>query len=132
MSVEPKDLIMRKMFDYVKNKSIYFLESIKNRFPCRLVKIQHLIEMDKKIIITYQAATKLNIRKTNIRDLMEDNLLIEKFHPTDCIKLGFLAASEILLKESRSFEEAKENYKKAASSMFQDIAEEDDNVNKQQ
>ena len=68
------------------------------------------------------AATKINIRTTTIQDLLADSLLVEKFHPTDGVKLGFLACGEILLKKDISLEEARSQYSKIINNMFQDIS----------
>lgn len=103
------------------NKYHYSLESIKNRYPCKIIKLKELSDLQKPSEITYIAATKFNIHTTTAQTILEDPLLVEKFHPTDGVKLGFLACGEILLKETTSIDEVKKLYKKIIEHMFQDL-----------
>ncbi len=43
---------------------------------------------NKKASVLYQAVTRINIRESSVTELLNDPLLIEKFHPTDGINLG--------------------------------------------
>lgn len=99
------------------------MESIKNRYPCKIIDIKNLTDFNKNTEVQFLAATKINIRTSAVQDILEDPLLIEKFHPTDGVKLGFLACGEILLRENLSLEEAKSIYVKIINHMFQDLKE---------
>ncbi len=103
------------------NRFHYSIESIKNRYPCKIIKVKNESDLNKNTYIIYQAVTKLNIRESSLKELLEDSLLIEKFHPTDCIKLGFLSATEILIKNKSCSEETKNQYVKLVNGMFKDV-----------
>lgn len=105
-----------KFIENLKNRFYYSLESIKNRYPCKIIKIKNSENYNKKSSILFQAVTK--IRESTIFEILEDALLIEKFHPTDAVKLGSLSAGEILLKESRSIEEAQNKYQQILKGML--------------
>jgi hypothetical protein len=47
--------------------------------------------------------------------------LVEKFHPTDCIKIGFFAAGELFLKNNFSSEEIQLKFKKISDEMLKEI-----------
>lgn len=112
---------MSGIIQKVINKYHYVTESIKNRYPCKIIDVKNLTNFDKTSIIQYQAATAVNIRTSTAQDILDDPLLIEKFHPTDGVKLGFLAFGEILLKNNISIDEARELYLKIMDNMFKDI-----------
>lgn len=103
---------MKSLLDRLKNRFYYSVESIKNRYPCKIVKVKDEANFDKGTQITYQAVSKLNLREVPLKELIDDSMLIEKFHPTDCIKLGFLCAADILIKKSSNLEEAKKAIRK--------------------
>ena len=111
---------MPNIISNIKDRFYYTLESIKNRYPCKIIKIKNIENLGEARII-YRAVTKYNIRECSAKDIIDDPLLLEKFHPTDCIKLSFLAAGEILLKKVNSLDEAKDLYKKIISEMFKDL-----------
>ena len=112
---------MAGIFKKLINKYHYSIESIKNRYPCKIIEIKNLTEFNEITEIKYIAATKLNIRTATARDILSDPLLVEKFHPTDGVKLGFLACGEILLKDNISIEEARNLYLVITNQMFQEI-----------
>ena len=101
---------MINLIKKIKNIYFYATESMKNRYPCKIIKIRNLSGSENKIIITYQAVTRLNIRESSIEKLLEDRLLVEKFHPFDSVKLGFLSAGDIFLKKDTDVNEIKRNY----------------------
>ena len=111
---------MTSLFEKVINKYHYAIESIKNRYPCKIISTKNIDCFDKDTVIQYQAASRLNIRYSTTQELLNDPLLIEKFHPTDGVKLGFLACGEILLKEDMPLEKARELYLKIINQMFND------------
>ena len=82
---------MKKIFSGLVNRYYYTLESIKNRHPCKIISVTNAKAYDKIAKVKYQAATKINIRTSSAKEILDDPLLIEKFHPTDGVKLGFLA-----------------------------------------
>ncbi|OGT31566.1 MAG: hypothetical protein A3E87_00240 [Gammaproteobacteria bacterium RIFCSPHIGHO2_12_FULL_35_23] len=112
---------MKDLFNKLKDRLYYSAESIKNRYPCRIIRIKNELVMNKTTHIIYQAVTKLNLRELALKELVNDPLLIEKFHPTDCIKLGFLSAGELLIKNATNLEEARENYRRIIKDMFTDL-----------
>ena len=114
---------MKKIFENLKNKFYYSAESIKNRYPCKIIKIKDHLNLNKDTKITYQAVTRLNLRESHVEDILNDQMIVEKFHPTDAVKLGFLAAGEILFKNTKSIEEIRQDYEKIISSMFRDLSE---------
>lgn len=109
--------IIRKII----SKYYYSLESIKNRYPCKIIAVKNIDKFDAPVDIKFIAATKINIRKLQVQEILSDPLLIEKFHPTDSVKLGFLACGEILLKDNMTIEEARKLYLKITNLMFEDI-----------
>ena len=94
------------------------MESIKNRYPCKIIDTVNLCDFSQETKITFLAATKTNIRTCSVKNIIDDPLLVEKFHPTEAVKLGFIAFSEIILKEGISIEEARDLYSKIIRSMF--------------
>ncbi len=112
---------MPNFISNIKDRFYYSLESIKNRYPCKIIKIKNVGSLRETPSVTYRAVTKYNIRECSAKDIIDDPLLLEKFHPTDCIKLSFLAAGEILLKKTNSLDEAMDLYKKIISEMFKDL-----------
>ena len=91
---------MKGILNKLKQRSIYSIESIKNRYPCRIIDIKYIDDTSRHAEVTYSCATRLNVRTSTIEDLLDDKVLIEKFHPSDCIKLGFISAGEILVKNT--------------------------------
>ncbi len=112
---------MAGLFKKLINRYHYSLESIKNRYPCKIIDVKNLDDFSALTEIKYLAATKINIRTATAQSILDDPLLVEKFHPTDGVKLGFLACGEILLKEDISLEEARKLYLVITNHMFQDI-----------
>ena len=109
---------MKNLAQSLKNRLYYSLESIKNRYPCKINQIKNQHISDKSTQITYQIVNKLNIREIELQDLVDDPLLIEKFHPTECIKIGFLCAVDILFKKSAHLDDAKIKSKDILKNMF--------------
>jgi hypothetical protein len=116
---------MSKLIEKFKNKLHYSIESIHNRYPCKLIKIKHAGDFKKNSRVIYRAVTKLNIRECSIKEVLDDTSLVEKIHPTDCIKLGFIALGDILLKECSSIEEAQTKYKQIINEMLKDMTGDD-------
>lgn len=111
------------ILEKVKNRIIYSFESVKNRYPCRIIKIKNLVNFDTKTLVTYQAVTRFNLRELTLETILNNSMIVEKFHPTDAVKLGFLSAAEILLKNDKTLDEIKLDYQKVALGMFKDLDE---------
>ncbi len=109
---------MNKFVSGIINRYYYAFESIKNRYPCRILRILDLEDLNKTTKIKYQAVTKINICTASIKDVLEDPMLVEKFHPTDAIKLGFLACGEVLLRDCKTIEEVRQRFKKISQEML--------------
>ena len=101
---------MKKIISTITNRYHYARESIKNRYPCKIITVEYPVGHDKFAKIQYQAATKINIRTSTSKEILDDPLLVEKFHPTDGVKLGFLACGEILLNDCTTIAEARERF----------------------
>lgn len=114
---------MAGLFKKIINQYHYSMASIKNRYPCKIINVKNINDFNKRTDVQFIAASKVNIRTATPQDILDDSLLIEKFHPTDGVKLGFLACGEILLREAISLEEARELYLKIINHMFQDTIE---------
>ena len=112
---------MKNAIEKLKNKFYYSTESIKNRYPCKIIKIRDHFHAFKTTKIIYQAVTRLNLRESRVDEILNDPMIIEKFHPTEAVKLGFLAAGEIFLKSHKSLDEIKKEYEKIIQKMFEDL-----------
>lgn len=110
---------MYQLYEKIINTCHYASESIKNRYPCKIIKVN--ISKFAPSEIQYMAASKINIRQSTVKDLLDDPCLVEKFHPTDGIKLGFLAFGEIILDKSSSIEQAKKHFLEIANQLFDDV-----------
>lgn len=114
---------MRRILSKITGRVYYSLASIKNRYPCRLVKIDQNISSNQNSQVTYQAINKINIRTEDIQEIISDAVLLEKFHPTDCVKMGFISCGDILFNNCSDIEELKALYKKIAKEMLSNIQE---------
>lgn len=112
---------MLKFMKKMVNRYHYSIASIKNRYPCKIIKIKDICDLSKSPSITYQAVTKLNICKKTVKEILDDPVLVEKFHPTDAVKFGFIAFGDILLNEGSTIEESRVIFKKIAKEMFSDL-----------
>lgn len=112
---------MYQLCERIKNTYYYAIESVRNRYPCKIIKVTFADEMTPAKI-KYMAASKINIRETTTNDILDDPLLVEKFHPTDGVKLGFLAFGEIILNQNNSIEYAKEHFNEIAKILFKDVS----------
>ena len=97
---------MKNVINNLKNGYHYSIESIKNRYPCKIIEIDY--SETSPCIITYRCATRLNVRKNTLEEILNDKSLVEKFHPSDCVKFGFISAGDILFKNE--YGDNKEKY----------------------
>ena len=74
--------LMKHIINHIRNRLSYSFESVKNRYPCRIIKIENADNLTRNTTVTFRAVTKINIRTINIKELIKDSVLIEKFHPT--------------------------------------------------
>ena len=117
---------MKNLFNSMRNKIYYSMESIKNRYPCKLLKITVGQEEKPDITISFRAATKFDIRESKLKPLLDDGMLVEKFHPTDGVKLGFLSAGEIILNKAESIEDARKIFIDISQNMLNQKIEKED------
>lgn len=112
---------MKQLIQKIINQYHYSIESVKNRYPCKIIFIKLFKNFEKAAEIKYIAATKTNIRTSKIQDILNDPLLVEKFHPTDGVKLGFLSVGEIIFKDDLTIDELRKLYLKIIQNMFEDL-----------
>ena len=96
----------------------YFMSRGRNRYPCRFVKVINIGHSSKPLKITYSAISLQHIREITPKEIFSDPFLIEKFHPNDAAKIGFIAAAEVLLKNTASLQEGKERYQRMLETSF--------------
>ena len=78
---------------FFKNRLNYARESIKNRYPCSLVKYE---VVNKKYFVYYCVlGRKDNVHRLSVEKILDDQMLLEKFHPKDTTIMGFIAGVEI-------------------------------------
>jgi hypothetical protein len=85
-----------------KNITALFTEpAIKNTYPFKLVsgKPNH---QGTDTIITYTILGKREGHQKNLGDLINNMELIEKFHPTETVKFGFIGLGDFLFSSLRS------------------------------
>ena len=109
---------MRAFFNKLKARYDYSVESVKNRYPCKVIAIKYADDWSRSCEITYQYVTRLNIRKTKLKELLADRLLVEKFHPSDCVRFGFISAGEILFRECADETDLKKRYQRIIGKML--------------
>jgi hypothetical protein len=63
---------MLNVINKFRNSYYYAVESIKNRYPCKIVKVKNLNNSKSKINIIYQAVTRLNINEISLEELISD------------------------------------------------------------
>lgn len=91
--------ILGEKFSYLKNKTIYSTEVIKNRYPCKIAGYRNLKAPKDTTILYCVLEKKDNAYEISTRALLEDRKLLEKFHPEDAVRLGFISCGDILFSE---------------------------------
>jgi hypothetical protein len=99
----------------LKLKTDYSLATIKNRYPCKIVGEQHLLENHDTEIL-YTIFSKRDVYKISVKDLLNDPDLLAQFHPTQTLKIGFIAFGDILLNMPE--EQRTEKYKQIVGQMM--------------
>lgn len=80
----------------LKNHAYYSAASLKNRYPCQIVGEKYLFE-NKETTILYALKSKREVvYEITVSALLEDQLLLEKFHPQDAVKIGCIAMGDTL------------------------------------
>jgi len=102
----------------LKNRLYYKHANMRNRYPCKIIKIKNHDNFTNKTCITFQAVNKLNIISESIDSILDDPLLVEKFHPNDAIKLGLLAMGQIAFDKCETLGEAQERFLTIVTHMF--------------
>lgn len=80
----------------------YHYLSIKNRYPCRVVG-ERINSKTQETIVIYKVSPRKEEFEINLKDLLDQPLLIEKFHPTEAIRLGFMAFGDIFFNQPKEF-----------------------------
>jgi hypothetical protein len=117
-----------KLFKRVNNFFSYASASIKNRYPCKIEEILYLYDLTQDTQIQYRVLTRFDVRIQTIQEILLDPLLIEKFHPSDGARFGFIAAADLLLKKRSpnatiQVNELLKEYKAVGDKMFCDYME---------
>ncbi len=99
---------------FMKNQLFYAQESIKNRYPCSIFKSK---KINGEYVIYYCILGKKdNIHRVSVNDLLNDKLLLEKFHPIEAAIVGFIAGGNTLIKLSQ--DEQEETFKMILANML--------------
>lgn len=109
---------MKNAINLFKDRIYYALACMKNRYPCKILKISNYEDGDEAII-TYQSGTRFNIRTGALRQILNDPSLVEKFHPTDGVRLGFLSSGQILFEGNQSMIKTKQRFNDIAAALFE-------------
>jgi len=100
-----------RLFDKIfntKNAAEYYFLSLRNRYPCKIVG-EKFNENTHETIVMYKVLPKKEEFEIRLKDLLENQSLLEKFHPTQTVKLGFMAFGEIFFNQPK--ENAYEKYR---------------------
>ena len=101
----------------------YKLSEMRNVYSHKAVSQQ--TGKNGETIILYTILGKRDIYRTVIKDLMDDNALLERFHPCQTVKFGAIALGDILF--SLPHEKREQQYKKIKSQML-DSNEKENNL----
>ncbi len=80
--------------------TFYHFSSIKNRYPCR-VTAERIDSTTQETIVVYRVSPRKDEFEIKLKSLLDQPLLIEKFHPTEAIRLGFMAFGEIFFNQPK-------------------------------
>ena len=73
------------------NKLYYTVASFRNRYPCKIVEIKHY-NLERQPIVKYQTLSRFHLYEATLREISMDKALLEKFHPQDTWKIGYLTS----------------------------------------
>ena len=77
------------------NSFYYYTAARANRYPCKLVG-EKLTDDAKTTHIIYRIVGKKGIHEISIPDLLDDEKLLARFHPTEAVKFGAIAVGDVL------------------------------------
>jgi hypothetical protein len=101
----------------VRQSASYKMSSLRNRYPCRVTG-ERFDENTRETIVFYKVIPRKEEFEIKLKDLLEDQHLIEKFHPAQTVKLGFMAFAEIFF-NFRNKEDAYLKYREIVKKMSQ-------------
>lgn len=84
----------------VSSATAYHYLSIKNRYPCRVVG-ERINSNTQETIVLYKVLPRKEEFEINLKDLLDQPMLVEKFHPTEAIRLGFMAFGDIFFNQPK-------------------------------
>ena len=105
---------MKKNLSKLFYASVYFLSTMKNRYPCKILKITP--NKGNSFSILFKAGGKFSTIEMDVSKLIEDSSLVEKFHPFESMQLGFLSTYVLLDVESK--DNPPEKYQKILSNIL--------------
>lgn len=91
--------LIKEWFESLRNKmrlSTGASISMRNRYPCLLIGEKHLHDKNKTVIQYIIKSKRDTVYEISIEELLNDPMLIEKFHPTQAVKIGCIAMDDIL------------------------------------
>lgn len=106
---------MKNQLSKISNTCVYFLSTMKNRYPCRILEIY--LNNEKKYCARFKAGGKFSSIDMEICELTKDSALIEKFHPLESMQLGFLSTYNLLFSDSQ--ENVSQDYKKILNNIME-------------
>ena len=98
----------------------YHFLSIKNRYPCRIT-AERIDPLTQETNVVYRVSPRRDEFEIKLKSLLDQPLLIEKFHPTETIRLGFMAFGDIFFNQSK--EDAHKQYQHIIQKMNQSMSE---------
>lgn len=101
---------LKSKLNYIFGASVYAIESIKNRYPCQVIDIKQQNKISNSIIRYCVLGKKENAHNIPVRELLDDKKLLEKFHPSDALLIGFICFGDIILSEKEAEREKKYNF----------------------
>jgi len=105
--------LFRKPFQHLIAPVSYRFCSLQNRYPCKLVGIKCAASQNETII-QYIVSPGKGPFEISIRDLLDDELLLEKFHPRQAVRIGYFAFGDLFfgLAPEAALEKYKETIEK--------------------
>ena len=88
-------LIKRKVSYWI-NSIYYYFATHRNQYYCKLIGEKLNPQEKSNTIILYRLLGKRDIFEISIRELLDNRDLLEKFHPTEAVKLGAIAMGDML------------------------------------
>ena len=101
-----------KLLNNLKDGFIYAITAIKNRYPCKIDTV-HFFNEKRPTEIEYRVLNRLDVRTSNVHEIILNDSLLEKFHPADALKLGVVLVGDVLFQDRKcmTHEDLHEKYK---------------------